>query len=311
MKQIGRNQFWEDDSKVTFGEIVEHYRDDFAMNNRRSRETAEIRCNHLLAYFGKDTRASDIHKSWVKRYRKDRSTRGVSNGTINRETATLGAIFQLAIEDEGLTTIGVPRVKKLEEPPAREGFFEHDVYLRVRDGLSEDLRAVLDFAYRTGWRNGAILGVRWEHVSMDDREIRLSPALSKNKKGWTLYMSESVWKVIRRRWLKRSPLCENVFHRNGKPICSFDKAWQNACEAAGVHGRLFHDCRRTVVRNLVRSGVPQSIAQKITQHKTASTFTRYDINTEDELRQAAEQLEGYMEAKTKKDAPATTKESAS
>jgi len=58
-------------------------------------------------------------------------------------------------------------------------------------------------------------------------------------------------------------------------------------------GKLFHDPRRTSVRDVIRSGVPQSIAIKISGHKTASVFRRYDIADEDDLRVAMERVEQY------------------
>jgi integrase len=83
-----------------------------------------------------------------------------------------------------------------------------------------------------------------------------------------------------------------VFHRTkrGRPLKSFRKAWQQACEAAGVPGRILHDLRRTAVRNLERAGVPRSVAMKMVGHKTESVYRRYAIVDEAMLRDAAVKL---------------------
>ena len=38
-------------------------------------------------------------------------------------------------------------------------------------------------------------------------------------------------------------ICPYVFHRNGKEIRHFRKAWAAACENAGCPGKLLHDFR--------------------------------------------------------------------
>jgi integrase len=61
------------------------------------------------------------------------------------------------------------------------------------------------------------------------------------------------------------------------------KAWENACEAAGHPAKLFHDFRRTAVRNLERAGVPRSTAMAMAMamamvgHETESIHRRYAI----------------------------------
>lgn len=112
-------------------------------------------------------------------------------------------------------------------------------------------------------------------------------------------------------------LSPHVFHRNGRPIdrTTFAPQWRRACIKAGLgfveryvgkdgktkteyRGKIFHDFRRTAARNMIRAGVPQSIAQDITGHSTSSMFTRYDIcDTRDRLK-ALEAARAYVEERT-------------
>ena len=102
--------------------------------------------------------------------------------------------------------------------------------------------------------------------------------------------------VIEARWrehellLKIGKICPFVFSRGGKPIRYFYNSWRNACDKAGVPGKLLHDFRRTAVRNLVRAGVSEKTAMQLTGHKTRSVFDRYDIINEQDLRDAVSKL---------------------
>jgi len=98
-------------------------------------------------------------------------------------------------------------------------------------------------------------------------------------------------------------LCTAVFPWRGRPMQKLRRSWKTACRAAGMPDRLVHDFRRTAIRNLIRAGVQQAIAMKITGHKTGSIFRRYLIVDEELLAQATGAVADYLERAREEEAP--------
>jgi len=283
--------------RVRFEELAQDLLNEYQTNNRKSLVWLKRRINlHLMPFFG-GLRAVDVTTERVRAYIIQRQQESASNGSINRELAALKRMFNLGCEMTPPKIVRVPHIPMLKESNVRKGFFEHDQYLALQRELAEYLKAVLAFGYFTGAREGEILSLKWDQVKLDRHTVHLEPGSTKNDQPRTIPLTGELLETLKTQKAacdSRFPECDYVFHRKGHRIGSFQRAWKSACKRAGVSGRLFHDLRRSAVRNLVRAGVPERVAMAISGHKTRSVFDRYNIVSEHDLHEAASRLEKHL-----------------
>jgi integrase len=295
--------------RMMFEDLATDYLRDYDVRGLRSRETAAARVKHLRAFFGLD-KALGITTERIRAYQAFRLGEKADPGTVNRETASLRTMFGLAVKAGRLSVLPVFPAR-LEENPPRQGFFEHVEYLAVREHLPPEYQDVLDFAYHSGWRRREITGLTWAEVDLAGGVIRLSPERSKTKTGRVLPLSPPLREVLGRRLRARRLNTALVFHYNGgSPVRDWRKSWAAACKKAGLwqkwtdeagreHGeptKRLHDCRRTAVRNLLRSGVRETVAMRLIGHKTRAMLDRYNIVSERDLQEAMARVAEYVAA---------------
>jgi len=278
--------------RVTFEDLEALIKNDYAINGRRSAERLRSSLIHLRAFFGR-TLAIDITGDRLNAYVRQRLEEKprAQPSTIRNELAALRRAFTLAIQAGRL--VDRPAFPTLSVQNARQGFFEEQAVRAVVAAAPDWLAPVIEFGYLTGWRKREVLGLTWARVDLDAGWVRLEPGTTKSGEGRAFPLRgfpelETLLRGQRERTeavqRQTGKIVPWVFHhRGGLPIVDFRDSWDTACEAAGVPGRLFHDLRRTAVRNLERAGVSRSAAMKLTGHKTESVYRRYAIVAEADL----------------------------
>jgi integrase len=237
-------------------------------------------------------KADNVSTDDINRYIDVRRTEGAANGTINRELAALKRIFNLAHTSTPPKVGDVPAFPHLKESPPRKGFVEDRQYDILTAGAGELwLRAILAVAYTFGFRRGELLKLRVRQVDLLAGTIHLDPGSTKNDEGRAVKMTHEVWELLAQCVRDKAP-DDYVFTRSiNEPVLDFRSAWASLTSQAGLPGLLFHDLRRSAVRNMVRRGVPETVAMKISGHKTRSVFDRYDVTSGADLEQAAARIE--------------------
>ncbi len=276
------------------GHFARHQRGGESPQRRRDRQNEN---SARVAGLGDDV------QQFIERRQKEEA----ANAAINRELAILKRALNLGRRHTPPKIARLPHIPMQEENNVGKGFFEHDEYLRMRQALREDVRPLLVLAHHTGCRKGEILSLRWDQVDLSERLVRLHAGTTKNDEPRVIPVAGELHEMLEEQKRTRDaefPHCEFVFSRDGRPIRNSRKSWDQACIQArlvnnsGAASRMFHDLRRTGVRNLIRAGAPEKTAMAIGGHKTGSVFDRYNIVGEGDLKDAAAKLAAYLKAKS-------------
>ncbi len=286
--------------RVRFSEAAQALREHYQVTGSRDLRGVDVKLKPILAFFG-IYRLSSITPKEMTEYVSIRQSAGLTSGTINRELSLFGKVLRLAHERGQL--MQMPRIHLLKEAAPRSGFFERSDFERVRKHLAKrpDLQVAVTIAYTYGWRmQSEVLSLSLVHVDVDAGTLRLDPGTTKNGEGRVVYLTPElrlmlIEQIDRAKALSRTlnRVIPSVFPNprkgrfQGTQLRDFRKAWMTACTRAGLTGMIRHDFRRSAVRNVVRSGVPETVAMKISGHKTRSVFDRYNITSNADLREAA------------------------
>jgi integrase len=305
---------------VTCGELLTQYIAHLKAQNKPAAYVIE-RCieSHVRPFFG-PKKVANLQTRDFEKYREKR-TETVSDATVDHDFTYLKSALLLEYKKTPSRVAKVPHIQKSGEDNVRHGFLEFDGYEKVLAQLPLSLKSVFVVGYHIGNRKGALLGLEWPQVDFKNAVIRFTRL--QNRKpvpvAAPIYGDMEEW--LRRQKAFRDehfPEYKFVFfwypidceidptskkghggRRNepGTQIKSFYDSWRAAVKNAGYPELLFHDLRRSAVRNMVEKiGMSEKRAMEISGHKTRSCFERYHIVSLADIQESGQKMDRWIKA---------------
>lgn len=235
---------------------------------------------------------------------------GRVNASVNREIEVWRAVWRWAAKarydvgempDWGALMLKVSRTDPRELSAAEET----SLFIEIRP----DLYAFCEFALKTGWRKGEVMGLRWSDVDLGART-----ATTKIKGGDVVKrpLTQDMLVIIANQ-KKVGPFVFTYIAARTKPefidklgrkqparkkgdhypmtAQVLSKPWAAAKKAAEIEGFRFHDLRHTRGTRILRATGNLKAAQRALAHRSIKTTLRYAHATDDDVRDALDASE--------------------
>lgn len=222
---------------------------------------------------------------------KERGGGQRSAADVNRKLAYLRAVFNAAYRRYRWFGTGEepPLFRQMRGERQRQRYLEPHEVLRLAAQLPDPISSMVIFAASTGLRQGNVLNLRWEQISVTKRRITLPGEVMKNGEPLSIPISDLAMDVIRERIGKSSVW---VFaNADGQPLRGISsKVWAKAIARAGLPGLRWHDLRHTWASIARQHGLSSELIQELGGWRDPRMVLRYSHLSSDHLQEAANKV---------------------
>jgi integrase len=262
-------------------EFAARWLDEYVATNLKpsTRRTYEQRMRlNILPTFGRH-RLNDIGTNDVERFKAKLLGAGTHASTVNKVLSVLRKCIETAIEWE--LPAKLPRIRWMREPPAQFDFLTAPEANALLHAVRRDPWFLMVLcALRTGMRLGEVIGLRWEDIDFERRQLCVRRSVNRgfetspknNRVRYIPLASDLLLELARRR---RQTGC--VFLHNGERVTG-SAAW-NALHRAIVKARLrpigWHALRHSFASLLAADGISLYMIQWLLGHSDQKMTQRY------------------------------------
>lgn len=249
----------------------------------------------LTQYLEDDMLVSDVNNGLIRDYIYSIQQEDVKPSTINNRIRYLKLLMNYAWEQEYIPNrLIIKPVKEIQEN--KTPLTKHECELLLKRPKMDDFCeyrnwVIVNVLLATGIRSKNILEMKVSDVDLKERTIILRD--TKNKKGQTIYLSQSITKILLE-YFKLTGVDEYVFptHTN-EPMTrwALRMGFNKYVERRGVPRAHPHLLRHTYARDLVKANVNPVIIKELLGHHSLEVTQRYIKLFSDEIQQATEGLD--------------------
>lgn len=305
---IREGKFFSKKKDFTWEEAVKKFRVWFTANTADNTRLMYENCIKMLTPHFREYTLRQITPELVEEYKTIRS-KSVTNSTINRDIATIKRMYALMCDEWKLIDYNPVRsVKKLKENASRIRFLSEDEKKRLLDACiytgeqkkkedrdrgsnSKWLRLGVSIALNTGIRKEAITSLMVSEIDFPARFIR---AKTKGGKITNAPMNDQIYAELwdyceeKKKEKIASPYLFPSRESSLKPIrADIHRAFERACEIAGIEDFRFHDLRHTFARDFYKRTKDWKALSQILNHGDVSVTMKIYVNfDEDDLTEA-------------------------
>jgi integrase len=168
----------------------------------------------------------------------------------------------------------------VEEDGVRRNFLTDPQYVALSTELEKEelwLQTLVELAVTYGLRRGELINLRVGQVDKATNRVKLEASQTKTKRARVFTLNPTTAPLVFVMMKGKKPSDHLLTRKKGQRVQDFRKLWARVCKRAGVPGFRLNDFRRTSIRNMVRTGIPRTVAKLISGHRTDAVFDRYDI----------------------------------
>ena len=228
----------------------------------------------------------------------------------NRAVEMLFRIYRAAEERELIPEGGNPCLQvSMNRPRRHERFLTDREFRRLGRALDEEegkggSRMYAAMAIRllllTGCRKNEVLNLRWDHVDLEAREMRLGDSKTGPRR---VQLSPAAAEL-----LARIPPVEENPHvipgmRPGSRMSELQRPWMRVRARAGLQDMRLHDCRHSFASRALALGESLPAIGRLLGHSQVQTTARYAHLTRDSVHEAALRVSSRIEAALYRDCP--------